>query len=237
MECDFGNSDVECLILTIKDHPEIWDFESEDYKDRNKRRNAWEEVCRVFKEEFDELSKAEKDALIRQFIRKWKNLKDAFMKAIRRNQRTGRKEVHRKYLYGKQMNFLLEKVRNDHQSKELPKNRINKSINSKRQNFHKRENVIRKIDKEDSSVEYVAVPMDIPKHQEIDEDTSFFNSILPMVKQFNADQKLDFRSEVLNVIKNMRRMSQMVNSQEHNCSTSTTSFYEESLDIKEDLTQ
>lgn len=236
MECDFGNSDVECLILTVKEHPEIWDFESEDYKDRNKRRNAWEEVCKVFKDEFDELTKAEKDALIRQFIRKWKNLKDAFMKAIRRNQRTGKKEIHRKYLYGKQMNFLLEKVRNDCQTKELPKNRIQKSIISKRQQFTlpKREN-IRKSDQEDSRVEYVAVPMDIPKQQEIDEDTSFFNSILPMVKQFNADQKIDFRSEVLTAIKNIR-MSQFVNSEEHTCSTSTTSFYEESLDIKEDLT-
>lgn len=39
---------------------------------------------------------------------------------------------------------------------------------------------------------------------EIDEDKSFFHSLMPMVKLFNIDQKLEFRCEVLNLIKKIR---------------------------------
>lgn len=37
-----------------------------------------------------------------------------------------------------------------------------------------------------------------------DEDRSFFESLLPAVREFSIDQKLEFRSEVISVIKNIR---------------------------------
>lgn len=38
-----------------------------------------------------------------------------------------------------------------------------------------------------------------------DEDKSFFDSLLPAVRSFNLDQKLEFRSEVICLIKNIRK--------------------------------
>ena len=41
-----------------------------------------------------------------------------------------------------------------------------------------------------------------------DEDKSFFDSLIPTIKSFNEDQKLDFRSEVLDVVKRIKRQNQ-----------------------------
>lgn len=38
----------------------------------------------------------------------------------------------------------------------------------------------------------------------IDEDRSFFESLIPMVQTFNMDQKLEFRMEVLQLVKRIR---------------------------------
>lgn len=38
-----------------------------------------------------------------------------------------------------------------------------------------------------------------------DEDQSFFNSILPAVKEFDLDQKLEFRSKVLTLVQTIRK--------------------------------
>lgn len=40
-----------------------------------------------------------------------------------------------------------------------------------------------------------------------DEDRAFFDSLIPTIKTFTADQKLDFRSEVLNIVRRMKRQS------------------------------
>lgn len=39
--------DVELFIEKIKMYPEIWNISSEDFHDRQKKRNAWIEICRV----------------------------------------------------------------------------------------------------------------------------------------------------------------------------------------------
>lgn len=62
--------------------------------------------------------------------------------------------------------------------------------------------------KQENDIEYVdtpfpdaAVSFNSPTE---DEDRSFFESLLPAVREFNMDQKLEFRSEVLCLIKGLR---------------------------------
>lgn len=43
-----------------------------------------------------------------------------------------------------------------------------------------------------------------------DEDKSFFESLLPAVREFNIDQKLEFRSQVINLVKNIRTSAKNV---------------------------
>lgn len=42
---------------------------------------------------------------------------------------------------------------------------------------------------------------------ELDEDRAFFESLLPTIRLFNVDQKLEFRSDILNTIKRIRMTS------------------------------
>lgn len=49
-----------------------------------------------------------------------------------------------------------------------------------------------------------------PAIQKLNPDRSFFESILPSISDFTEDQKLDFRCEVLNIIKRMRKPSQNI---------------------------
>lgn len=49
-----------------------------------------------------------------------------------------------------------------------------------------------------------------PAIQELNPDRLFFESILPSISDFTEDQKLDFRCEVLNIIKRMRKPPQNI---------------------------
>ena len=47
--------DSEILISLIQAKPELWDKADENYKDRNKRRDAWKSICTQLKENFENL--------------------------------------------------------------------------------------------------------------------------------------------------------------------------------------
>ncbi|XP_022181892.1 uncharacterized protein LOC111041787 [Myzus persicae] len=48
------------------------------------------------------------------------------------------------------------------------------------------------------------IPTTQPIVPEINPDRSFFESLLPSISSFTEDQKLEFRCEILNIIKRMR---------------------------------
>ncbi len=58
---------VEKLIYEISQCSEIWDTSDINYKDRNKKRDAWEKVCCAMVEDFQIKSKEEK-LVIGKFI-------------------------------------------------------------------------------------------------------------------------------------------------------------------------
>ena len=51
-ECDV---DTELFITKIQQMRAIWDKNSDDYKDRIKTAGAWREICREFRNNYDEL--------------------------------------------------------------------------------------------------------------------------------------------------------------------------------------
>lgn len=52
--------DVETFIREVKKYPEIWDLTSEDHRFKNRKRQAWSEIARVFVDEFENLNEIEK---------------------------------------------------------------------------------------------------------------------------------------------------------------------------------
>lgn len=56
-----ANFDNERLIMEIHLKPSIWDISSEEYKDRDKKLQDWQDVAVALNGNWDILSKSEKD--------------------------------------------------------------------------------------------------------------------------------------------------------------------------------
>nr|CAI5822797.1 unnamed protein product [Callosobruchus analis] len=75
---------VELFIDTIKNYPEIWNIASEMYHDRVKKRSN-------------------------KFIRKWRNIKDSYLKNLKKKTKSGQAaNFGRTYIYAKQLSFLQQ---------------------------------------------------------------------------------------------------------------------------------
>ena len=97
----------------------------------------------------------------------------------------------------------------------------------------------RKHDIESSLIEFMKAPMPCSTIAAVPEtnnpDRAFFESILPSISCFTEDQKLEFRCEILNIIKRMR-MSQInsqaqVNVPPQNCVYPSNSLYQASSNV------
>lgn len=63
----------------------------------------------------------------------------------------------------------------------------------------------RQSDLEDSLISFMNTPVpNVPAAEPNDDDRSFFESLIPIVRTFTVDQKLDFRSGVLDLAKKIR---------------------------------
>lgn len=65
----------------------------------------------------------------------------------------------------------------------------------------------RKDELQSTLIKFMKTPIPTPPAPTIPEtnpDRSFFESLLPSICEFTEDQKIDFRSEVLNLVKRMR---------------------------------
>jgi hypothetical protein len=48
--------DIETLISAVQHHPLLWDTTDADYKDKNKKHQAWVEVSKILFEDYDNQS-------------------------------------------------------------------------------------------------------------------------------------------------------------------------------------
>ncbi|XP_026330373.1 uncharacterized protein LOC113237883, partial [Hyposmocoma kahamanoa] len=71
--------DTERFIIDIQNRPAIWNTKSAEYSDRNLRSKAWEELVDIYG---PDLSQDKKKNLVSLNIqKKWRNIRDAFVKA------------------------------------------------------------------------------------------------------------------------------------------------------------
>lgn len=59
---DMNEIDAELLICLVEARPVLWDKTLDIFKDRNKTRDAWREVCSELRGDFNELLDSEKNA-------------------------------------------------------------------------------------------------------------------------------------------------------------------------------
>ncbi|CAH0713469.1 unnamed protein product, partial [Brenthis ino] len=209
--------DAETFINEIKKHRELWDLSSDGNRYKSiVKQCAWSKVARVFIPDFDNMKDLEKLDVFRKLHGKWRNIRDAYVRNLKR------KDGKREYMYAKHLTFLNSRYAgtqthgnsDDDSSDEDKTTDSTKSknidlipsqsdeepstiVNLKRQRVEKTMNI-----------EFVDTPSVLSSvdfnHYGEDEDRSFFDSLLPAVREFDLDQKLEFRCEVIKLIKYIR---------------------------------
>lgn len=152
-----------------------------------------------------------------KFIQKWKNIKDNYTKSVKKKSKSGQAaEVGKRYIYARQLSFLQTagattetqssldgELEEPSESEQLISQEESETPPTYTQNSTKK----RKRDIETSLIDFINAPIPsstVPPVSEINPDKSFFESVLPSISNFTEDQKLEFRCEVLNIIKRMR---------------------------------
>ncbi|KAL4714236.1 hypothetical protein ACJJTC_009588 [Scirpophaga incertulas] len=221
--------DMELFILEIQSRPAIWDLKSDSYNNKGEKVKAWEEICELFVGNFWNKTAKEKNIEVTKLQRKWKSLRDSFNreKAKKKNVASGSAATSSKeYIYFNQLSFLnslkevspptdvtSEGATND---AERPHPKINRNINIKR--AEKSENDILRTLSEKLK----------RKHDQIsdqhDPDKQFLMSLLPHVKKIDENCKLDFQSEILQLIKRYTRTQSYETYSAHSTQNASTSI-------------
>ncbi|XP_078048306.1 uncharacterized protein LOC144475855 isoform X1 [Augochlora pura] len=207
--------DIELFIEEVKKFPEIWNVAAEEYHDRTKKRSAWLEICRIFYDKFDERHERDKNEICNKLIKKWRNVKDNFLKSVKKRTRSGHTaERGRRYIYARQLTFLQQAgIAIKQCSLEDPDEQQfqdETEIKARPDLPYKHNTRKRKHDTESTITELTKTT--IPSQSESDQleynaDKSFFDSLIPSLSGFSEDQKLEFRIEILNIIKRMRQQN------------------------------
>jgi len=156
---------------------------------------------------------------------KWNNTRDAFVRFLRK--KTGQAAT-KKYLYADFLQFLLKITVKDETESSICGEGKNESAET--QEEEETETVVQQMD-EASTLSTDAGTLQHRRRKttkvsdeidrkilkslekiEPDEDEAFFISVLPSVRQFSADDKLDFRIIVLKAIKDIKTRSGYVSS-------------------------
>lgn len=219
--------DIIQLIECVRDRPCLWDKTLEIYKDRIERRESWEAIFSILEEDYDEMEPEEKRLIGEQVLSKWTNLRDTFMRSLKK--KIGKPK--RKYIYFENLKFLLKvvdvvHVDNDTVSPdtenmtyfkledEEPKPPPRKEI--KRNSYDDEYTTVkkpRKTSKKDSmsnsfkDIDFVEC-QETEKFNDpriMNEDEAFFASLLPTVVKYNEEERLEFRIEVLALIKKIKQ--------------------------------
>ncbi|XP_076751416.1 uncharacterized protein LOC143423753 [Xylocopa sonorina] len=213
--------DPELFIEEIKKRPVLWDVSHKQYKDKNEKLASWSEVCAIFCEHFSDKTEDEKNNIRAKYMSKWRNIRDQFRKTIRRKGKPGKVASGKQYIYARHLVFLLKADLLPFS----PRGFIESSIEIEKIEIQSPLKVDEKVVRTPSPSPPPTPPPpplpppvqrrmepetslpNYPQHSvscDIDEDKSFFDSLLPTVKTFTIDQKLEFRSEILNTIKKIR---------------------------------
>ncbi|XP_048486662.1 uncharacterized protein LOC125490692 [Plutella xylostella] len=106
------NFDTELLIEEVEKRIAIWDMESADYANRLIKRRNWEEIVEIFCEAGDSDEKKKTLGMLLQ--KKWKGLRDGFVREMKRIKTTpsGSKASKNKYIYFERLMFLERSTRN-----------------------------------------------------------------------------------------------------------------------------
>ncbi|XP_037295191.1 uncharacterized protein LOC115455436 [Manduca sexta] len=225
--------DVISLIQSVRDRPCLWDKTLESYKDRVERRAAWEEIFNILDDGYEDMTPEEKRFTGEHVLNKWTNVRDTFIKTLKTKMgRPKRKYIlydHLSFLtkiIPKEEGVCFEESEVPVSfTNETPEKVKKKSKNDTDESEPRKKP--KKLDftdapttssddyslrrksrkKEDSPVDTQDVDFIDDESTEpriMNEDEAFFASLLPTVVKYDEDDRLEFRIEVLSVMKRIK---------------------------------
>nr|CAH7761461.1 unnamed protein product [Callosobruchus chinensis] len=232
--------DTELLICTIQNKRCIWDASSEEYKNRDSKNNAFKEVAAVVVHDFDMLTEKELNEAVLLLQKRWKTSRDAYVRdraKLKKSKSGDAAKTIKKYIYFENLKFLdktmdlnitessltcdqdtctednieesiiVSQSENDEEIDSTPK--TSQTFTRKKE---KRKNLwmTNYYNSEDS---------------DRDDHKAFLMSLLPTVRSFDESQTLMFRSEVLRIIMDLKKI------QPYNKSSNATNQSLTTLDV------
>ncbi|XP_072161945.1 uncharacterized protein [Bemisia tabaci] len=256
MEALVEQVDIDQLITLIQARPCLWDKADPNYKDRTLIKNAWSEVHRSLKEDFESLSDADKKIYGAGIIKKWTNLRDSFRRYYRfiTKPPSGDKAVSKtKYVYYDQLIFLTkvfeeratedslavgdgaalrDGVSDEESDVDEPDEVFSDSQNPASQNptsqnpppqnpasnkasvegTNKRYSTThQKNSQKKRAVQIEEKLLKALEPEEEDPKLYFFKSIVPLIKDFDSDEMLEFQMAVMSLVRNFKSRKQSQN--------------------------
>nr|CAH7715811.1 unnamed protein product [Callosobruchus chinensis]CAH7719688.1 unnamed protein product [Callosobruchus chinensis]CAH7739678.1 unnamed protein product [Callosobruchus chinensis]CAH7766218.1 unnamed protein product [Callosobruchus chinensis] len=236
--------DTELLICTIQNKRCIWDASSEEYKNRDSKNNAFKEVAAVVVHDFDMLTEKEQNEAVLLVQKRWKTSRDAYVRdraKLKKSKSGDAAKTIKKYIYFENLKFLdktmdlnitessltcdqdtctednieesiiVSQSENDEEIDSTPKT----SQTFTRKKRKKKESV------DDKLLQFLKDSEDSDR----DDHKAFLMSLLPTVRSFDESQTLMFRSEVLRIIMDLKKI------QPYNKSSNATNQSLTTLDV------
>ncbi|XP_076054585.1 uncharacterized protein LOC143033254 [Oratosquilla oratoria] len=202
---------TEEFISEVEKRPALWDPSKEEYKNKNKKEEAWSEVCRSTYQNYEEKTEEEKKQIVKELQTRWKSIRDAYIrnfKKLKDESKSGRGAVktHR-YVFAEQLSFLGKVGENRGTTDTLVPNHVpddrTRDANEKTSITQPKISVEPKKRKRNLLEEKLIKFMDDSEEKE-DDDKDFFMSMVPLVRTLNIEQKIEFRMQVLAALQNIR---------------------------------
>lgn len=154
---------------------------------------------------------------------RWRNVKDSFMRSQRKRAQSGQAaETSRKYIFTRQLDFLMGTRENtsagassqveekdvEAVGEDSPVDVIGIPGTTRADPPQRRAATTGPSRKRQIQDDLITVMQQRPITTAApdDDDRAFFNSLLPMIREFTPDQKLELRVEILNLIRRVRIM-------------------------------
>ncbi|XP_068624518.1 uncharacterized protein [Battus philenor] len=215
------------LIKIIKKKRLLWDRSCSDYNHREKREEAWREVCKAIVPNYDKLLKITQREIGFQISKKWFNIRDNYVKSLKNS------GCKRPYVHSEMLTFLDAQYYNRNNSESECNTSNDFKMGDGSVQYNKEETrhfkqVFLDVDDEmfESATDKCKVEVGGEENdpnldsndrekklismlgsliaREDDEDRSFFNAILSSVKALSDDSKLEFRIKVLELIQSLK---------------------------------
>ncbi|CAK1595414.1 unnamed protein product [Parnassius mnemosyne] len=210
--------DVIKLIHGVRERPCLWDKTLENYKDRVERRAAWEEIFCLLDQTYEQMSPEKKRITGELILNKWTNIRDTFVKTLK----TKMGKPKKKYLLYDHLKFLTKVTPEEETTEEynvdVPISFTNVKTEEKvKPSYHIRKRT-KHINYDEEVPDKKSLVRDFDTSNDLDlvgidetndprvmnEDEAFFASLLPTVVKYNEDERLEFRIEVLAVMKRIK---------------------------------